>query len=747
MAKKKHGKSASTPISAKELVSRTNQSDPRFREDRVRKIFNKYQQTVNKVKSDRPQLCEGMDYDQVRMKRRITALLNTLDEVTERTLPICPEHPDTFTIEKDWTIANAVPAPAYDLEEEVTFTLLGAAIWMLDQIRDQRKIREIAPHFPKDPELLSSTKMPQIFDLSHSEEMLMGMLYLLQNRNADCTGMSIKAQKKDASGLVVRRYMDSYTAANKHRQDVPSRNRFEAVMACIPKKAKEQAAKAYESKFWELIERYYRCRSIYVEQEAKLNEEMEAFQARARQTVDKLHQATHNTPTGPLPTNALSLAGAVEPYTAVPAAPDYLKLMQVYNQLETEESAILDQMDDVDEQVDRLYHYVRGITTHTYDQVVDLIDADAAEIWKDFDVGDPYELCFGFLYLLESGSDLPWLYYPGVNLMTLISAALPWPRNDCKDDLPGIWDYYDEEADDIVGGFMPSILPKRIKEPELENWYRLAYVDGHEPDPEYLERYNLAQIIYEITGCIMPRTPGRYQPALEQLDRYGITGKKALHPLMYCMALLGEGRFQSRGDQFNADVPWSGSSELIEQKDDTSDSGASVDELKAKIAALQGEIRQLKNLSYEAGRQVRDERKRYEELEQQTAHDRLELVDLRELVFNQQENLYQDETPAKDITFPYKTERRIVVFGGHDSWAREIKPKLPGVRFIDREMLPNADIIRRADVVWIQSNALSHAFFYRIIDEVRKYNIPLRYFTYASATKCAEQVVREDMNA
>lgn len=106
--------------------------------------------------------------------------------------------------------------------------------------------------------------------------------------------------------------------------------------------------------------------------------------------------------------------------------------------------------------------------------------------------------------------------------------------------------------------------------------------------------------------------------------------------------------------------------------------------------------------------------------------------------------MYQDETPAKDITFPYKTERHIVVFGGHDSWVREIKLKLPHVRFIDREMLPNTEIIRRADVVWIQSNALYHAFYYRIIDEVRKYNIPLRYFFYASATKCAAQIVRED---
>ena len=34
--------------------------------------------------------------------------------------------------------------------------------------------------------------------------------------------------------------------------------------------------------------------------------------------------------------------------------------------------------------------------------------------------------------------------------------------------------------------------------------------------------------------------------------------------------------------------------------------------------------------------------------------------------------------------------------------------------------------------------------YYKIADIVRKYNKPIRYFAYASATKCAEQVVLED---
>ena len=53
-------------------------------------------------------------------------------------------------------------------------------------------------------------------------------------------------------------------------------------------------------------------------------------------------------------------------------------------------------------------------------------------------------------------------------------------------------------------------------------------------------------------------------------------------------------------------------------------------------------------------------------------------------------------------------------------------------------------LIRRADVVWIQTNAISHGYYYKIIDEVRKYDVRVRYFSYASAQKCAEQIVADE---
>ena len=72
---------------------------------------------------------------------------------------------------------------------------------------------------------------------------------------------------------------------------------------------------------------------------------------------------------------------------------------------------------------------------------------------------------------------------------------------------------------------------------------------------------------------------------------------------------------------------------------------------------------------------------------------------------------------------------------------------LPDVRFFDREMLPDINVVKSADVVWIQTNAISHKFYYRIIDTARKENIPVRYFGSASARKCAEQLVTNELAA
>lgn len=95
--------------------------------------------------------------------------------------------------------------------------------------------------------------------------------------------------------------------------------------------------------------------------------------------------------------------------------------------------------------------------------------------------------------------------------------------------------------------------------------------------------------------------------------------------------------------------------------------------------------------------------------------------------------------------FPYHNTKRMVSFGGHPSWLNTIRTLLPDMRFYDRESIPNLMAVRNADVVWLQINALGHSFSERICNEARRCHTPVKYFEFASAAKCAVQVIEADL--
>ena len=103
------------------------------------------------------------------------------------------------------------------------------------------------------------------------------------------------------------------------------------------------------------------------------------------------------------------------------------------------------------------------------------------------------------------------------------------------------------------------------------------------------------------------------------------------------------------------------------------------------------------------------------------------------------------EKKAKDKAYPYHTKKRTVIFGGHRTFLRELRKMLPGLKYVNISNYGfNVDIIRNAEVVWVQTNCISHTQYARILKAVRTHNIQLRYFSYASARKCAEQIVKVD---
>ena len=79
------------------------------------------------------------------------------------------------------------------------------------------------------------------------------------------------------------------------------------------------------------------------------------------------------------------------------------------------------------------------------------------------------------------------------------------------------------------------------------------------------------------------------------------------------------------------------------------------------------------------------------------------------------------------------------------AYLKVIRQLLPGVKYVDAGNLNfNPDVIRYADVVWIQRNCISHPQYWSVVKNCKLAGVQMRYFSYASAEKCAEQLVEWD---
>lgn len=164
-----------------------------------------------------------------------------------------------------------------------------------------------------------------------------------------------------------------------------------------------------------------------------------------------------------------------------------------------------------------------------------------------------------------------------------------------------------------------------------------------------------------------------------------------------------------------------------------------LDELNAAIDNRDKEIARLTRMCDELKRKMHD-------IEISSKVDKAELASLREIAFNiDTGNYYCEDTDTSDgITFPWYTSKKITVFGGHKSWLFKIKKLLPNVRFIDTSSQSvNTNVIKTSDVIWLQTNSMAHSDYDTIMNIVRRYDKPLKYFSYASSEKCAIQLVEE----
>jgi len=373
---------------------------------------------------------------------------------------------------------------------------------------------------------------------------------------------------------------------------------------------------------------------------------------------------------------------------------------------------------------------------------------------------DVYGLCFALLYLIEIGDDIPWLYGACYGFMMEVCESLPWGMKEYDELDDPIWEYDNDEAS----------VPKTAVIPDL-NERKYSYKDS-----DYYFPRSLAQILYEETGCILPRDVSIYYPEYDTFRQYGIKGKDAGFIMLMSTALSTARRnihatnLDPEAIRFLEHDPLDplyndedADEDMNEDADEDTDEDAQEDkateigeeptqpkdEKDILIDQLKEELKKSKAALHSAEVESRNTRKELASTKSIYEREHRELADLREIVFNAQfaDGSVEPEQPAtvSEETYPYETAKRTTVFGGHDTFLKAIKPMLPNVRFIDSSYMTfSPELVRNSDIVWVQTNCISHPMFWNVVKYAKQYGVQLRYFLYASAEKCADQVVEAD---
>lgn len=735
-----------------------------------------------------------LDMSDAIVKRRSTVLLDTLDTIRKRYGHLSGFGADNpNALEEAWLNINFIPSTTYNLQESQYHLMYAAAIWMLDRILAKDGAHwDINRWLPRDDHVLDELDGPCAWDCWLDDELIQSVVWVIYHRNDDL-GFDL-GDTFDGPSV----FTSDLAAADGHHGNVGSRMNFEGLLRMIPEEDMRQAGEHFREVFWQWSDRYFAGLSTLNEPVPKKRQEINQVATAYNDAREELRQATaeaqnrkqknqqtlkkaQKPAVNPLlvhPPQSASVDQAAQfiqqfgvkngssldfmhlassPLGGVIEQPAFVRMETITNRMIDLAQKFERLSDEMDELVESGSRYTYRMSREGYirrESCEEEFGQEAAAQMTDISIADPYELCFGLLYLIEQGDDLPWLYGIGTGLISEVVESLPWGIFDYEEPEDTAWFDLEEDEEPEQLSMLPLPAPDPVHSKAIPDIYERKYLAKQED--MFAMKRNLAQIVFEETGCILPRNMHRYDFREKALKReYGVTAKEA-GQLLLVMNTLGYARRHHDALNFREDsMRWwdedererNGQTETSSPLDAPAEKPtATIEELEAENRRLLDEIKHLRGSLYETERQTRELRKEMTAEREAARIEHRELADFRELVFRQENGQDQeDQIPEDDQRFPYAVQRDTVIFGGHDSWVKAIRPMLEGnVRFIDKDLHFDASIIRHADVIWIQANALSHKQYYRIIDAARQFHKPVRYFTYASAWKGAAQVMEND---
>lgn len=678
--------------------------------------------------------------------KRKDAVLNGLDRLTS-------EHGHITDLEaKSFIEHELTPYVNYnDLDNDCDLRI-GAALWILDKLSRRGKITEAYKILPNINMNIHLWYLPP--DFSHpcfSNDLINSVIHVIAKRYPHIAPSDCIVNNENAKGI---------------KPEKP----YIQLMELLKDQEISEACRTFKEKLSDISLRYVRGNSFY-EREIKTAEDSIKTALSTLEESDSV--ADDLTKADIFTQNAVR-------QKALRTNNNFLNSLSVsrLNSLTSQTEKLLKQKRDF------FFKFDRYLQLDKKDVLSESDFQEIADCTDGFSVSDPYELCFALFYLLDTGDDAPWLMVSGRSLMLYVRRMLPWyvDKKNWDSEAFDSWyegldysrnDWLSQNETDEVNFYQTKHCNKNLAQVIYDLTRTVIPAGMHPFDKDRLRLVkegmdiNLARKVTDIAEILFLYKFQCQQPTLSALDYdtdYYIEEADSSDEHEN-ISVNSETKNSQKDSSNDLKVPsvskvggyWgkvlnTSDKEQISDHHETNQDlhpQQDVNKLKEEISALKQQIKALNQTLAVGRQQMFSKQAKYEHELKSLRLEHRELADLREIVFNQnadKDTVVKREKTEKSYTYPYATRKRTVIFGGHDSWLKTIKPMLPEAKFVDVDQYAfNHDLIRNADVVWIQTNYMSHAQFSNVIGRIRLYGIQVRYFTYASAEKCAEQLVTEDL--
>ena len=559
--------------------------------------------------------------------RRQKAILNYLDRAEAEFKSF-----GLTSVVESFTQVELNPASNYNHLDIDGDLRIGAALWILDKLRASGRLNEAFEILPDTAGDLNVFCLPMDFHHPcYDNDLIQSVICVLTWRYAN--------ERHDRN--------DSVLTEENARGKEPN-DRYKALLNLLPEEDVNAACESFKSKLWELTSRKLKGLAY--------------FDKALEQTLTQIRKM------GTVPVMGRLL---VKPMKGSPMMGGFPgDMMSDVEDLVQSGKELLEQSREFQVRFDK---YLRMNRKQVRKETRSREIADALE---GFTVEEPYSFCFALFYLIDHGDDAPWLISSGCALMLYTLQMLPWYMNqeDWNDD---DWDAWYEGMRYNKNGWLEREAP-----PEQLDFFH-----------EMHGGKNLAQIIYEMCRGVVPIGLHPFEAEREKLVEEGLEEDKA-RKVTDIAEMLFLHSFQAK--QYRSS-DWSFDDRLLEDEEEQKQSmPIKQDGCQGQAAADQGitiettdtveENARLKEELDQARKQIKSlrsvlsiekhtadaDRAKYERELKNLRMEHRELADLRSLVFNQ-ENEVREE-PVKGYSFPYETRKRTVIFGGHDSFLRAIRP-------------------------------------------------------------------------